>query len=364
MAREKIKVAIAGVGNCASSLIQGIYYYGETNDTVGLMHPDLGGYGPGDIDIVAAFDVDERKVGKPLEEAIFAPPNCTMVFWDKIPRTGVVVKMGPIFDGVSPHMMEYPEEISFRPARKQPVDVVEELKKSGAEILVNYMPVGSEQAARFYAEAALEAGVAFINAMPTFIVSDSQWAKKFEEKGIPAIGDDVKSQVGATIVHRVLTKLFEDRGVKIIRTYQTNFGGNTDFLNMLERKRLATKKVSKTEAVRSMMENKLDDFHIYVGPSDFIPWLKDNKICYIRMEGEGFGHHPIKIDLKLSVEDSPNSGGIIIDAIRTAKIALERGVAGPLLSISAYTMKHPPVQYPDWEARKMVEEFIRGERER
>jgi len=241
---------------------------------------------------------------------------------------------------------------------------VEELKKSGAEILVNYMPVGSEQAARFYAEAALEAGVAFINAMPTFIVSDSQWAKKFEEKGIPAIGDDVKSQVGATIVHRVLTKLFEDRGVKIIRTYQTNFGGNTDFLNMLERKRLATKKVSKTEAVRSMMENKLDDFHIYVGPSDFIPWLKDNKICYIRMEGEGFGHHPIKIDLKLSVEDSPNSGGIIIDAIRTAKIALERGVAGPLLSISAYTMKHPPVQYPDWEARKMVEEFIRGERER
>ena len=364
MAKERIKVAIAGVGNCASSLIQGIYYYGETNDTVGLMHPDLGGYGPGDIDIVAAFDVDERKVGKPLEEAIFAPPNCTMVFWDKIPKTGVVVKMGPIFDGISPHMMEYPEEISFRPAKQEPVDVVEELKKSGAEVLVNYMPVGSEQAARFYAEAALEAGVAFINAMPTFIVSDSQWAKKFEEKGIPAIGDDVKSQVGATIVHRVLTKLFEDRGVKITRTYQTNFGGNTDFLNMLERKRLATKRVSKTEAVRSMMKDKLDDYHIYVGPSDFIPWLKDNKICYIRMEGEGFGHHPIIIDLKLSVEDSPNSGGIIIDAIRAAKIALERGVAGPLLSISAYTMKHPPVQYTDWEARKMVEEFIRGERER
>jgi len=361
---KKIKVAIAGIGNCASSLIQGIYYYSETGDTVGLMYPDFGGYKPSDIEIVAAFDIDSRKVGKPLEEAIFAPPNCTMTFWEKIPKTGVVVKMGPILDGVAAHMYEYPEDISFRPADIEPVDVVKELKESGAEILINYMPVGSEEASRFYARAALEAGVAFINAMPTFIVSDPSWAKKFEEKGLPAIGDDVKSQVGATIVHRVLTKLFEDRGVRIKRTYQTNFGGNTDFLNMLERKRLATKKISKTEAVRSLMEKKLDDYHIYVGPSDFIPWLKDNKICYIRMEGEGFGHHPIIIDLKLSVEDSPNSGGIIIDAIRAAKIALDRGVKGPLTSISAFTMKHPPEQYPDWEAKEMVDKFIKGERER
>ncbi len=360
----KIKVAIAGVGNCASSLLQGIYYYSRTNDTVGLMHPDFGGYKVSDIEIVAAFDIDKRKVGKPLEEAVFAEPNCTWVFNRDIPKTGVTVMMGPILDGVAEHMRNYPDEITFVPADEEPVDVVKVLKESGAEILINYVPVGSEQAARFYAEAALEAGVAFINAMPTFIVSDEKWAKRFEEKGIPAVGDDIKSQVGATIVHRVLTKLFEDRGVKLVRTYQTNFGGNTDFLNMLERSRLKTKKISKTEAVRSLMAKKLPDEQIYVGPSDFIPWLKDNKICYIRMEGKGFGGFDIIIDLKLSVEDSPNSAGVIVDAIRAAKLALDRGIAGPLYSISAYTMKHPPIQYPDPVAKEMVEEFIRGERER
>ncbi len=327
------------------------------------MHYDLGGYKPGDIKVVAAFDIDARKVGKPLKEAIFAKPNCTKVFYPDVPDYPVVVQMGPVLDGFSEHMRDYPEDQTFVLADAEPVDVAKVLKDSGAEILINYLPVGSEQAARFYAQACLEAGVGFINAMPVFIASDPEWAEKFREKGIPIIGDDVKSQVGATITHRVLTKLFEDRGVKILRTYQLNFGGNTDFLNMLNRSRLKSKKKSKTQAVQAEMKEPLSDQNIHIGPSDYVPWLNDNKICHIRMEGLGFGKVPIELEVKLSVEDSPNSGGVIIDAIRCMKLALDRGIGGPLYAISAYTMKSPPIQYTDSEARKMVEAFIAGEEE-
>ncbi|GAW92094.1 inositol-3-phosphate synthase [Calderihabitans maritimus] len=364
MSSKPIKIAIAGVGNCASALLQGIELYKSeemAKEPIGLMHYDLGGYKPGDIEVVAAFDIDARKVGKPLREAIFARPNCTKIFYSDLPDYPVTVQMGPVMDGYSEHMKEYPEDKSFVLADQEPVDVAKVLKESGAEILVNYLPVGSENAARAYAKACLEAGVGFINAMPVFIASDPTWARRFEEKGLPIIGDDVKSQVGATITHRVLTKLFEDRGVKITKTYQLNFGGNTDFLNMLNRSRLKSKKKSKTQAVQSEMKEGLVDENIHIGPSDYVPWLNDNKICFIRMEGLGFGRVPIELELRLSVEDSPNSGGVIIDAIRCMKLALDRGVKGPLYAISAYTMKSPPIQYTDSEARKMVEEFIRGE---
>jgi len=366
MGDKKVRLAIVGLGNCACSLIQGFYYYKAMNGEGinGLMHPDIGGYRPWDIEVVAAFDVDERKVGKDVAEAIFAPPNCTKVFYPQVPKLGVDVLMGPVLDGVAAHMEEYPPDKRFVVAKKEPVDVRRVLEESGAEVVVNYLPVGSEKAVRFYAQAALEAGCAFVNCMPVFIASDEVWANRFQEAGLPVVGDDIKSQVGATITHRVLADLFSQRGVALEKTYQVNFGGNTDFLNMLERKRLKTKKVSKTEAVQSSLDVPMPSDCIHIGPSDYVPWLKDNKICYIRMEGKIFGDVPMNLELRLSVEDSPNSGGCAIDAIRCAKLALERGIGGPLYSISAYVMKHPPIQYPDHQAREMVEAFIRGERER
>ncbi len=362
---SKINIAIAGVGNCASALLQGIEMYKESpEDSIGLLNYNLGGYTPGDVNVVAAFDVDKRKVGKGLKEALFSKPNCTTVFYDKLPDYPVRVHMGPVLDGVSEHMADYDADKTFVVAGEEPCDVVKVLKESGAEILINYLPVGSEKATRFYAEACLEANVGFINAMPVFIASDENWAKKFQDKNIPIIGDDVKSQVGATIVHRTLTKLFENRGVILDRTYQLNFGGNTDFLNMLNRSRLASKKKSKTQAVQSELKKALADDKIHIGPSDYVPWLDDNKICYIRMEGRGFGNVPLNLELKLSVEDAPNSGGVMIDAVRCMKLALDRGIGGVLYSISAFTMKSPPVQYTDTEAKKMVEEFVDGRRER
>ncbi|HHV72565.1 MAG TPA: inositol-3-phosphate synthase [Clostridia bacterium] len=362
---SKINIAIAGVGNCASALLQGIEMYKNSpENTIGLIDYNLGGYTPADINVVAAFDVDKRKVGKPLKEAVFANPNCTKIFYDNLPDYPVRVEMGPVLDGVSEHMADYNPDKTFIIADQDPCDVAKVLKESGAEILINYLPVGSEKAARFYAEACLEANVGFINAMPVFIASDETWAKKFQDKNIPIIGDDVKSQLGATIVHRTLTKLFENRGVVLDRTYQLNFGGNTDFLNMLNRSRLKSKKKSKTQAVQAELEHALADENIHIGPSDYVPWLNDNKICFIRMEGRGFGNVPLTLEVKLSVEDSPNSGGVIIDAIRCMKLALDRKIGGRLYSISAFTMKSPPIQYTDTEAKKMVEEFIQGRRER
>jgi len=359
---DRIRIAIAGVGNCASSLIQGLYFYGNMDRAVGLVHPELGGYRPEDIEVVAAFDIDKRKVGLDLSEAIFAQPNCTRVFFPEIPWQGVEVKMGPVLDGYAAHMDDYPEDKAFRIADAEPVDVVRELRRSGAEILVNYLPVGSQKAVEFYAESALEAGVAFVNCMPVFIASDPTWAERFTETGLPVVGDDIKSQLGATVLHRVLAHLFEERGVKLDRTYQLNVGGNTDFLNMLERNRLSSKKISKTEAVQSQLAVPLGENDIHVGPSDYVPWLNDNKVCFIRMEGRGFGEVPLTLEVRLSVEDSPNSGGMAIDAIRAAKLALDRGISGPLIAASAVTMKHPPVQFTDEEALELFEAFIEGER--
>ncbi len=363
---SKIKIAIAGVGNCASALLQGIEYYrnnqGET--PLGLMHLEIGGYYPWDIEVVAAFDIDQRKVGKPLEEAVFALPNCTQTIWENLPEYGVTVQMGPVLDGFSEHMKKYPDNSTFLISKDKPVDVSEVLKESGAEILINYLPVGSQKATEHYAEACIKTGVSFINCIPVFIVSNPEWAMRFAEKNIPIIGDDIKSQVGATIIHRTLAKLFSDRGVKIDHTYQLNFGGNTDFLNMLNRERLYSKKISKTKAVESQIAQGIEAENIHIGPSDYVPWLKDKKICFIRMEGRMFGNVPMNLDLRLEVEDSPNSAGCVIDAIRCCKLARERGIGGPLTSISAYTMKHPPEQMPDADARQAVEEFIKGERDR
>jgi len=362
---DKIRIAIAGIGNCCSSLVQGIHYYKDkdSKDAIGLMHWDIGGYSPCDIEVVAAFDIDKRKVGKDLAEAIFALPNCTTVFCKDIPKTGTIVRMGRVLDGFADHMREYEDKYTFVLSDEPEPDkeeVVRVLRESGAEILLNYLPVGSEKAVRFYAECALEAGVAFLNNMPVFIASDPAWAKRFEEKNIPIIGDDIKAQVGATITHRVLTDLFRKRGVKLERTYQLNTGGNTDFLNMLNHSRLASKRVSKTEAVQSVAAERLDPENIHIGPSDFVPWQKDNKICFLRMEGKLFGDVPMNLELRLSVEDSPNSAGIVIDAIRCIKLALNRGEGGVLYPPSAYFMKHPPVQFSDDEAYRMTEEFIRG----
>ncbi|MFH1172887.1 MAG: inositol-3-phosphate synthase [Nanoarchaeota archaeon] len=365
---KEIKIAIAGVGNCCSSLIQGLFYYKDvnSNDEVvpGLMHNVIGGYKISHIKPVAAFDVDARKVGKDLSEAIFEKPNNTIIFHKNVPNMGVEVKMAPVLDGVADHMKEFPEHQTFVVSDKNPVDITSELKKSGAEILVNYLPVGSEEAVRYYAQCALDAGCAFVNCMPVFIASDDAWAKKFEDKGLPITGDDYKAQIGATIVHRTLTKLFIDRGVELDKTYQLNIGGNCDFLNMIERQRLKSKKISKTSSVQSQLPTPLHPDNIHIGPSDYVPWQKDNKICFIRMEGKKFGGTPVKIDLKLSVEDSPNSAGCAIDTIRCTKLALDRGIGGRLISISAFMMKHPPIQYPDNVAKDMVEEFIFGKRER
>ncbi len=366
--RKEIRVAIAGIGNCASSLIQGLYYYRDidSNDSLvpGLMHNVLAGYRISDIKVVAAFDIDKRKVGRDVSKAIFAPPNCTKIFCRDIPPIGVKVKMGPVLDGVAPHMKEYPEDKKFLPASQKPVDVVKELKKSRAEILINYCPVGSQKATEYYANCALKASCAFINCMPVFICSEKKWSKRFEKKNLPCIGDDIKSQVGATIVHRTLSHLFAQRGVIIDKSYQLNFGGNTDFLNMLSKKRLKSKKISKTESVESQLLKRLSYDNLHIGPSDWVPWLKDNKIAFIRLEGRKFGNVPIELELKLSVEDSPNSAGCVIDAIRLAKLALDRNIAGVLVSPSAYFMKHPIQQFTDEKAREMVEEFIKGQRER
>jgi len=362
MTKPKIRVAIAGVGNCASSLLQGIDHYRsvppEAHEAWGLMHLEMGGWRPSDVEIVAAFDVDRRKVGRPLHEAAFAAPNCTRAIRDGIAPSAVRVAMGPVHDGVAPHMADYPAERAFRLADEKPVDVARVLRETGAEILVNYLPVGSSKAAQSYAEACLETGVSFVNCIPVFIVSDPQWGERFRAAGIPCAGDDIKSQVGATIVHRTLARLFVDRGVRIDRTYQLNTGGNTDFLNMLARERLASKKISKTEAVTSQVPYDLGADNVHVGPSDYVPWQNDNKVCFLRIEGRGFGGAPIELELRLSVQDSPNSAGIVIDVLRYVKLARERGLAGPLLPISAYTMKHPPVQMTDGEAAALIEAFL------
>jgi len=360
---DKIKIGIIGVGNCASSLLQGIEYYKNKNskDVIGLMHWAINGYKPYDIEVVTAFDIDKRKVGKDVNEAIFERPNCTTVFCKDMPKTDVMVKMGKILDGFSDHMKNYDDDYTFvlsdgPEATKE--DIVRILKESGTEILLNYLPVGSEEATGFYAECALEAGVAFINNIPVFIASDAEWAKKFEEKNIPIIGDDIKAQLGATITHRVLTDLFNKRGVKLERTYQLNTGGNTDFLNMHQSSRLASKKISKTEAVQFVATNRLADRNIHIGPSDYVPWQDDNKVCFIRMEGKLFGGVPMNLELRLSVEDSPNSAGVAIDSIRCCRLALDRGQGGILYGPSAYFCKHPPCQYTDDQAYKLVEQFI------
>lgn len=368
MQRENIKIAIVGIGNCCSSLIQGIHHYKiEAKDPAGLLHWDIGGYKPYDIKVVAAFDIDKRKVGKDVAEAIFETPNCTKVFCNDIPKTGVHVRMGRILDGYSDHMRHYNNQYTFLPSEQPEPDneqVIRTLKESEAEIMLNYLPVGSEDAARFYAECALEARVSFVNNMPVFIASDPVWAERFKERGLPIIGDDIKSQLGATIVHRTLVDLFKKRGVNLTRTYQLNTGGNTDFLNMLNHTRLLTKKRSKTEAVQSVASQRLDDENIHIGPSDYVPWQKDNKVCFIRMEGEIFGGVPIELELRLSVEDSPNSAGIVIDAIRCCKLALDRRQAGVLFPVAAYFMKHPPIQCSDDEAFRMTEAFIQGSAEK
>jgi len=358
--RRKIKVAIAGVGNCASSLVQGISYYSKNKDGFGLMHKDIKGYTPADIEIVAAFDIDKRKVGKPLREAIFQKPNCTFVFEREIINGDVEVMMGPILDGIPEHMKDYPEDRRFIPADKKPVDVAKVLKETGAEILVNFVPVGAENAARFYAEECLKAGVSFVNCMPVFIVSDPKFAERFKKEGIPVAGDDIKSQLGATILHRAIVNLFRMRGVFLEQTYQLNFGGNTDFLNMLDRQRLKTKKISKTQAVASISGQEIPEDKIHIGPSDYVPFLNDTKICYIRVEGKGFGGAPILIDVKLQVEDSPNSAGVVIDVIRLIKVARDEGIGGPIYSVSAFAMKHPPIQMTDEEAYKIIQDYLEG----
>lgn len=359
MGNRKIKLAVVGLGNCASSLIQGIEYYKDAADDEhipGLMHASFGGYHVKDIDIVAVFDVNANKVGKDISEAVWAAPNNTTKFSD-VPYYGVTVKRGPRLDGVN----KYTAELVPVDDTEKPVDVVAELKKAGAEIVVNYLPVGSQEATEFYAQAAIDAGCGFVNCIPVFIASTPAWAKKFEDAGLPVIGDDIKAQVGATITHRTLTNLFLDRGMKIERTYQLNTGGNTDFLNMLERERLASKKISKTEAVTSMIEARgqtIDPDNIHVGPSDYVPWQKDNKLCFLRIESKHFGDVPMNLELRLSVEDSPNSAGVAIDSIRCCKLALDNNLKGAIIEPAAFFQKHPPVQIEDREARDLVEKYI------
>ena len=359
---SSVRVAIVGVGNCASSLVQGVEFYrdAKAGDTVpGLMHVQFGDYHISDVEFVAAFDVDDKKVGKDLSEAINASENCTIKIAD-VPTLGVDVLRGPTLDGIGKY---YAETIDESP--QEPVDVVQALKDAEVDVLVSYLPVGSEQADKFYAQCAIDAGVAFVNALPVFIASDPEWAKKFEDAGVPIVGDDIKSQVGATITHRVMAKLFEDRGVRLERTLQLNVGGNMDFKNMLERERLESKKISKTQAVTSNLTGPLagliDDRNVHIGPSDWIDWLDDRKWAYVRLEGKAFGEVPLNLEYKLEVWDSPNSAGIIIDALRAAKIAKDRGIGGPILPASAYLMKSPPKQMADDVARAQLETFISGE---
>ncbi|MGH3714708.1 MAG: inositol-3-phosphate synthase [Micromonosporaceae bacterium] len=356
-----VRVAIVGVGNCASSLVQGVEYYKDADpaDRVpGLMHVEFGDYHVRDVEFVAAFDVDAKKVGRDLAEAIVASENNTIKIAD-VPPSGVVVQRGPTLDGLGKYYRETVEE-----SDDDAVDVVTALKAARVDVVVSYLPVGSEEADKFYAQCAIDAGCGFVNALPVFIASDPVWAAKFEAAGVPIVGDDIKSQVGATIVHRALASLFEARGVELQRTYQLNFGGNMDFMNMLERERLVSKKISKTQSVASQIPHEMDRGAIHIGPSDHVPWLDDRKWAYIRLEGRAFGDVPLNAELKLEVWDSPNSAGIIIDALRAAKIALDRGIGGPILSASSYFMKSPPEQHPDTEARDLVERFIRGEVDR
>ena len=362
---KEIRVAVVGMGNCASSLIQGIYFYAQQErleSAVGLLHQSIGPYVPGDINIVAAYDVDARKVGTRVDQAIFAKPNCTQVFCDHVPEINTVVRMGCVLDGFSEHMQNYAQDRTFVLSQeKQPTqeEVVAHLKEMQVDVLMNYLPVGSQKATEFYAQCALDAGVAFVNNIPVFIASNPVWAEKFKQKGVPIIGDDIKAQLGATITHRTLVNLFKMRGVKINRTYQLNTGGNTDFLNMLNRDRLASKKVSKTSSVQSLIDHDMGD-NIHVGPSDYVPWQNDNKLCFLRIEGELFGGVPMNVELRLSVEDSPNSAGVAIDSIRCAKLALDRGQGGVLAGPSAYFCKHPAVQYTDNQAFDLTESFIEG----
>lgn len=359
---SSVRVAIVGVGNCASSLVQGVEFYRDAkagDDVPGLMHVQFGDYHVSDVEFVAAFDVDDKKVGKDLSEAINASENCTIKIAD-VPTLGVEVQRGPTLDGIGKYYAETIDE-----SAKEPVDVVQALKDAEVDVLVSYLPVGSEQADKFYAQCAIDAGVAFVNALPVFIASDPEWAKKFEDAGVPIVGDDIKSQVGATITHRVMAKLFEDRGVRLERTLQLNVGGNMDFKNMLERERLESKKISKTQAVTSNLTGPLagliDDRNVHIGPSDWIDWLDDRKWAYVRLEGKAFGEVPLNLEYKLEVWDSPNSAGIIIDALRAAKIAKDRGIGGPILPASAYLMKSPPKQMGDDVARAELEKFISGE---
>jgi myo-inositol-1-phosphate synthase len=357
-AMGSVRVAIVGVGNCASSLIQGVEYYRNADPTdrvPGLMHVTFGDYHVSDVRFVAAFDVDAKKVGMDLAEAIVASENNTLTLCD-VPPTGVPVQRGPTFDGLGQYYREIIDE-----SEAEPVDVAQALRDAEVDVVVSYLPVGSEQADKYYAQAAIDAGCGFVNALPVFIASNPEWAQKFTDAGLPIVGDDIKSQVGATIVHRALAKLFEDRGVELLRTYQLNFGGNMDFMNMLERTRLVSKKISKTQSVTSQIPHEMVKSDVHIGPSDHVPWLDDRKWAYIRLEGRSFGDAPLNAELKLEVWDSPNSAGVIIDAVRAAKIALDRGIGGPILSASSYFMKSPPEQYNDHDAKEAVEAFIRGD---
>ena len=362
---DKIKLALAGVGNCASSLLQGLEYYQDRkpDEAAGLLHADIGGYGVGDIRLVAAFDIDRRKVGRPLQEAVFAKPNCTTVFRPELPDYGVTVQMSPVLDGVAGHMKDYPEDQTFLVADTDPIDPAKVLEESNADVLVCYLPVGSDEAVRTYATACLEAGVAMVNCVPVLIASHPEFSEEFRKRELPIVGDDIKSQFGATILHRVIARTLGDRGVRLDRTYQLNTGGNTDFLNMLERSRLVTKRLSKTESVQSQLDSRLADDQIHIGPSDYVAWQNDNKVCFLRLEWRGFGGVPMNLEARLSVEDSPNSAGVVVDAIRCAKLALDRGIGGPLLAASAFAMKHPPEQMRDSEAGRSLDRWIAGTEE-
>jgi myo-inositol-1-phosphate synthase len=361
---KKIRVAVIGVGNCASSLVQGVHHYSAPgNDAAGLIHPVIAGYGPADLEFVLAFDTDARKVGLDLSEAIFAEPNCTAVFRRDIPPSGVTVRMGRVLDGMAEHMMGAGARGFMLAGTPEPsqAEIVDALREAQVDVLINYLPVGSQQATEFYMECALEAGVGVVNCIPVFIGSDPAWERRFSEKRLPIVGDDIKAQLGATIVHRVLSNLFRLRGVEVSHTYQLNTGGNTDFMNMLDRSRLASKKESKTDAVQSALAERLAEDDIHIGPSDYIPWLNDNKLCFLRMEGALFGGVPMNLELRLSVEDSPNSAAVVLDAVRCCKVALDRGVGGTLVGPSAFFCKHPLQQFSDDLAAQLTEEFINGE---
>lgn len=365
---EKIKVAIVGVGNCASALVQGIHHYRKKEDpnASGLIHWNIGGYTPGDIEVVAAYDIDRRKVGKDLNQAVFSLPNCTTVFCPDLGPADVRVIQGPVLDGYSAHMDNYDASIRFQPgaeggtAEQLKQEIVSNLKASKARVMLNYLPVGSQKATEFYTACAIEAGMAFVNNIPVFIASNPDWAERFRAADLPVLGDDIMSQLGATVTHRALTELFKNRGVKLDRTYQLNTGGNTDFLNMLNPERLSSKRESKTEAVQAVAQKRLEDENIHVGPSDYVAWQKDNKVCFIRMEGTLFGDVPMNLELRMSVEDSPNSAGVAIDLVRCAALALDRGISGIVEGPSAFFCKHPPIPHSNETAREMTEDFIQG----